>query len=89
MKFGRFTVFNVIGGLLWVTLFVLLGFFLGGIPDVQDNFELIIIAIVVISFAPTIGGAIRARLNRRKKRLTQDPPPQDPPQDQTQDPPND
>ena len=66
MKFGRFTLFNVIGGVLWVSIFSLLGYFFGGIPFVQDNFELIIIAIVVISFVPTIVGVIKLRMSNRK-----------------------
>jgi membrane-associated protein len=68
MHFGRFTLFNVLGGVLWVTIFVLLGYFFGGIPVVQENFELIIIAIVVISFIPTAVGIIRARTGARTGR---------------------
>lgn len=64
MHFGRFTLFNIIGGVLWVTLFVLLGYFFGGIPFVQDNFELVIIGIVVISFIPTVLGLIKARMSK-------------------------
>ena len=64
MHFGRFTLFNALGGTLWVSLFTLLGYFFGGIPVVQDNFELIIIAIVVISFIPTIVGLIKVRLGK-------------------------
>jgi len=68
MRFVRFTIFNVVGGVLWVTIFTLLGYFFGGIPIVQDNFELVIIAIVVISFLPTIIGGIRAKVNSNKKK---------------------
>jgi membrane-associated protein len=66
MHFGRFTACNVLGGVLWVTIFTLLGYFFGGIPFVQDNFELIIIAIVVISFIPTLVGIIRMRMRKKK-----------------------
>jgi membrane-associated protein len=65
MHFGRFTLFNVIGGVLWVTIFILLGYFFGGIPFVQDNFELIILAIVVISLIPTVVGLIKVQVARR------------------------
>jgi membrane-associated protein len=65
MRFGRFTLFNVVGGVLWVTIFTLLGYFFGGIPFVQDNFELIIIAIVVISFIPTLVGIVRIRMAKK------------------------
>jgi membrane-associated protein len=64
MHFGRFTLFNVLGGVLWVTIFTLLGYFFGGVPVVQENFELVIIAIVVISFLPTLIGLIKVRAGR-------------------------
>jgi membrane-associated protein len=67
MHFARFTIFNAIGGILWVAIFTLLGYFFGGIPIVQDNFEMIIIAIVVISLLPTVIGIIRSRMNRKQK----------------------
>ena len=68
MRFGRFTLFNVIGGILWVSIFSLLGYYFGGIPFVQDNFELIIIAIVVISFIPSVVGVIKLRKSSRKEK---------------------
>jgi len=66
MNFGKFSIYNVIGGVGWVTLFVLLGYFFGGVPFVQKHFELVIIAIVVISFIPAVGGAIKAKIESSK-----------------------
>jgi membrane-associated protein len=66
MHFGRFTLFNVLGGVLWVTIFTLIGYFFGNIPFVQENFELIIIAIVVISFIPTVVGAVKLRMGSKR-----------------------
>lgn len=68
MHFGRFTIFNAIGGILWVSIFSLLGYFFGGVPFVQENFELVIIAILVISLIPTVSGIVKARLNSSKKK---------------------
>ncbi|MCL2632547.1 MAG: VTT domain-containing protein [Coriobacteriia bacterium] len=65
MRVPQFMVFNAIGGTLWVCLFTLLGYFFGGIPFVQDHFELIIIAIVMISLIPTLVGLIRIRLTKQ------------------------
>lgn len=64
MHLGRFWSYNIIGGLLWVTIFTLLGYFFGGIAFVQDNFELVIIGIVAISFIPAIVGALRGRAKK-------------------------
>lgn len=66
MHLGRFWSYNIVGGLLWVTIFVLLGYFFGGIEFVQHNFELVIIAIVAISFVPAVGGALREKAKARK-----------------------
>ena len=67
MHFGKFTLFNSIGGIAWVSAFVLLGYFFGGVPFVQQHFSLIVIGIVFISVLPAIIGAIRGVVNSRKK----------------------
>lgn len=54
MSYGYFISYNIFGGLTWVALFVLLGFFFGNIPFVRDNFEAVIIGIVLISVLPAI-----------------------------------
>lgn len=66
MNFARFTFFNVIGGVSWVTLFVLVGHFFGGIPFVQEHFEMIVLGIVGVSVAPAVFGAVKAALSARK-----------------------
>lgn len=66
MHFGKFTFFNAVGGISWVSLFVLVGYFFGGIPLIQDHFEVIILGIVAISVAPAFIGAIKAGLASRK-----------------------
>lgn len=67
MNFGKFTIFNAIGGISWVSLFVLVGYFFGGIPFVQDHFEIIVLGIVAVSVAPAVIGAVKAALASRKK----------------------
>ena len=54
MAYGRFILFNVVGGLFWVVLFTLLGYFFGNLPFVQKNFELVVIAIILISVLPAV-----------------------------------
>ena len=72
MSFPRFTLFNVLGGVTWVCVFTLLGYFFGGVPLVQDHFELVIIGIVVISFIPTVAGLVKAKMSSSKKRTAVD-----------------
>jgi len=66
MPYGYFIRWNVIGGITWVAVFTLLGYFFGTIPFVQKNFELVIIAIIVISVIPAITEAIKARREMQK-----------------------
>jgi membrane-associated protein len=61
MSYGFFIRWNIIGGITWVATFTLLGYFFGNIGFVQQNFELVIIAIVLISFVPAVAEWIKAR----------------------------
>lgn len=67
MNFAKFMLYNSIGGLSWVCLFVLAGYFFGGIPFVQEHFEFILLGIVAVSVAPAVIGAVRAALSSSKK----------------------
>jgi len=66
MPYGFFIRWNMIGGIVWVAVFTLLGYFFGNIPFVQNNFELVIIAIVVISVIPAVVEGLKARAELRK-----------------------
>jgi membrane-associated protein len=61
MPYGFFIRWNVIGGIAWVAIFTALGYFFGNIPFVQQNFELVIVAIIVISFVPVLVEALKVR----------------------------
>jgi membrane-associated protein len=61
MPYSYFITWNLIGGLTWVATFTLLGYFFGNIPFVQANFELVIIAIVLISLVPAVLEGLKAR----------------------------
>ena len=54
MTYSRFILYNVTGGIAWVCLFLLGGYFFGNIPFVKNNFTLVIIAIVLISVLPGV-----------------------------------
>jgi membrane-associated protein len=69
MPYGYFIRWNVIGGITWVATFTLLGYFFGNIPFVQKNFELVIIAILVISVIPVVTEALKARRDMRKPKV--------------------
>lgn len=64
MKWHNFVIFNILGGVTWSTTFILLGYFFGGIPFVQEHFELLIVGIVAVSVIPTVVGLVKGRLKR-------------------------
>jgi membrane-associated protein len=61
MSYRHFFSYNVFGGIVWVALFTLAGYFFGNIPFIKDNFELVIIAIILISLLPAVWEAWKAR----------------------------
>lgn len=65
MKWHNFFVFNVLGGVTWSTMFILLGYFFGGIPFVQEHFELLVVGIIAVSVIPTVVGLIKGQLNKK------------------------
>lgn len=71
MKWRRFTPFSVLGGFTWSSLFTFLGFFFGRIPAMQKHFELVIMLILLVSLAPTIIGAAKAAIKKRKKNVAE------------------
>jgi membrane-associated protein len=54
MKYSKFISFNIIGAFLWVTLFLLAGFFFGTIPIIKNNLTSVIYIIIALSLIPPI-----------------------------------
>lgn len=52
MNYRDFLVYNIVGGIAWVSFFTFTGFFFGQIPWVQDNLEKVILGIIVLSLIP-------------------------------------
>jgi membrane-associated protein len=61
MSYLRFATYNIVGGVAWVTSFLLLGYFFGGLPVVKDNFTYVIFAIIFVSLLPPILEVIRSK----------------------------
>jgi membrane-associated protein len=58
---GRFTAFNVAGGVLWVASLTYAGFFFGNIPWIKGNLTLIIVGIIVVSLVPVVWAWLKSR----------------------------
>jgi len=61
MTYHRFILFNIVGALLWVAIFCYSGYFFGQLPFVQENFKLLILAIIILSILPPIVEYIKHR----------------------------
>lgn len=64
MSYKKFISFNAIGGVMWVLVVSVLGYFFGSIPVVKNNFELVIIAIVLISILPIVIEFIKSKVKK-------------------------
>ena len=62
MMWLRFFTFSALGSAAWITLCIGAGWFLGGIPFVQKHFEVIVIAIILVTLSPTVIHAIQSRM---------------------------
>lgn len=54
MTYPKFIFYNLLGGTIWVLLFVLMGYFFGNLPFVEKNFSLVILLIIFISIIPIV-----------------------------------
>lgn len=61
LRYRKFLLWNVVGGIGWVLICVLAGFWLGRIPFVAHNVDLIAVAIVAVSVIPIAFEMVRAR----------------------------
>ena len=62
MTYRHFISYNVIGGILWVAIFLFGGYFFGSLPLVKENFSLVVIAIILMSVLPAVYEVVRARI---------------------------
>lgn len=67
MTYGHFILYNVVGGITWVALFIFGGYFFGNLPLVRNHFELVIITIIVISLLPPVFEYLKSRRESRQK----------------------
>jgi len=61
MRYRIFMLFSALGSIAWISLFTLGGYFLGNIPVVKDNLNLMVVIVIVISFLPALREFIRHR----------------------------
>ena len=68
MRYSHFILYNVIGGISWVAIFIFGGFYFGNLPFVRDNFEIVIFTIIFISFIPPVLEFFKARKEMKENK---------------------
>lgn len=54
MSYRRFVLYNIVGGVLWVSSLTLLGYMVGNQPWVKANFSLVTLAMIIVPSLPAI-----------------------------------
>lgn len=67
MKYPKFLMYSMTGGLFWILSLTLCGFFFGNFPPIKNNFTIVIYSIVFISIMPGIISFIKMKLNKKKE----------------------
>lgn len=61
----KFITYNILGGFLWVSLFLGGGYFFGNLPIIKDNFSMVLFAIIAISIVPGVAAFLKERKNMK------------------------
>lgn len=64
MDYRVFLLFSALGGLFWINIFTLGGYFLGNIPFIKQNLTILVLGIIVITLVPAMLEFIRHRLKK-------------------------
>ncbi|QNN54900.1 VTT domain-containing protein [Nocardioides mesophilus] len=72
MSFQRFITYSAIGGTLWAVGVTLLGYYLGSIPFVKHNVEVMLLAFVLVAVVPVAVEVLRERAAAKLAELTDD-----------------
>jgi len=73
MNRARFTVYNVVGGVLWVVSLTALGYLVGNTEWVQRHFSWVALAMIVIPGLPAVFEVLRHMIRARRARRDRQP----------------
>lgn len=64
MSYKYFIIYNILGGILWVSLFTWTGYFFGNLPFVKANFHYVVVVIILISLTPIIYEFVKSKIRK-------------------------
>lgn len=65
MSYKKFLVYNVVGAIAWVFIFILAGHFFGNLPAVKRNFHIVIFGVIFVSILPMLIPLIKSKLAKK------------------------
>lgn len=66
MPYREFALYNIFGGILWISSTTLLGYFLGNlIPDIEKYIHYVIGVVILLSLLPVVIEVLKARARKR------------------------
>jgi membrane-associated protein len=68
MRYRYFATYNVTGAIAWVVICMGAGALFGEIPIVKQNFELVVLGIIVVSLIPVVTEFLKARREAQSAR---------------------
>ncbi len=68
MSYKHFITYNIVGGVLWVSVFTWSGYFFGNLPFVKENFHYIVVVIILLSVAPIMYEAFKSITSKSKNK---------------------
>lgn len=72
MNIIRYSIYNIIGGVSWVTIILSLGYSFGTIPFIKNNFTLIVFGIIGISLLPAIYAIVVSKFSKDTDKISKD-----------------
>jgi len=72
MRYSRYLLYDVSGGVFWVALFLFAGYFLGSVPFIKKNFSVFILLIIFVSLAPLVVRVLQHKLGKGRRKGTGD-----------------
>jgi membrane-associated protein len=67
MPFARYSAYNIVGGLLWIVIFLYGGYLFGNVPFFKNNFSLVAIIIILLSLLPPIFAFIKSKMAKKRQ----------------------
>lgn len=66
MHYTKFISYNMVGGIMWVSLFLFGGYYFGNLPFIKSHFTYVLLGIIFVSLIPAVAGFIREKKSSPK-----------------------